>query len=69
MIIEYKEGGAFPRQRYWVDIPIDSWPTESGGVDYECKRIEIPRHLAIYIDSLKKKIDDLENEIQRLNHD
>jgi hypothetical protein len=57
-------GGADHPQTYWIDCPIDVWPSQ------ECRRIEIPRELCRYIMSLEREIDEVAEqaaEIARLN--
>jgi hypothetical protein len=56
-------GGADHPKTYWIDCPIDVWPSQ------ECRRIEIPRELCRYIMSLEREIDEVAEqaaEIKRL---
>jgi hypothetical protein len=46
-------GGADHPKTYWIDCPIDVWPSQ------ECRRIEIPRELCRYIMSLEREIDEV----------
>lgn len=54
----------FERTRYYIDCPIDIYPHDIGGPDQECRRIEIPRELARYIDTLQRTITRLEDQLK-----
>lgn len=48
-------------RRYYIDCPIDTWDDKQGTAVTECKRIEIPRELALYMRNLQDKNNKLES--------
>ena len=61
-IIVVKPGSFTGPTQFFIDCPIDTWMDDLGGVATELKRIEIPRELALYIDTLQNEIKRLKNE-------
>ena len=56
------EVNGLERLRYYIDCPIDIYPTHTNGADTEVRRVEIPRELAVYIESLKNELNKIKDK-------